>query len=191
MRQRFSERAFDTRYKASAARVDDADRLNLVARRNAATTQYALIVVAHEILGGVVHVVRVHSALVLGRIAAVFGGKRLQLALAAPDAAETFLVVIAEHKLQSDFARRAHLGRVSEHLHALGNNRRARGHELTVVFKLYHAHAAAALVAQILHIAQCGNFKARFDSRVEHARALGYGYGNSVYCQIYVFHFFS
>ena len=120
------------------------DRIDALfgARRNAAHTVDALVVVADHVRSGRVY--RKHEIFALESVLvhAVTQGQLLQFAVVIALARQTLLLVFAQYKFERELARTTAFIRIGTHFHALRHRIDARGDQSSRAGSLYHAHTA-------------------------------------------------
>ncbi len=152
------ESGCDVGLETAPVGADDGSMLVVFADGDAAAAEDALAVVADEVDRGIVNIgLQLFAELILVRIALIFLGKGLQLAVGAADAAEAVHPVVGEQQLEGLFTGIAKLGGVGLDLHALRDLLKTCDGVAPCALDLDDADTAGADRVDVLEVAKGGD----------------------------------
>ena len=171
--------------EATAGKAVNTHTLHITANTDAATTENAFFLVAHQRRIAVINSTRPCFATIEAELThAQVSSNFLQLAVAVLLAAQAVLRVIGQKQLQYCFTRFAYFGSISFYYHTLAYRIYAGGNQSTRTAGLYHTQATGTLRTQVRMIAQCRNINTCAACSLQNTEACRGLNLFSIYCQI-------
>ena len=183
-------RRCDAGLEATVEEAQRPDVLVLLADRDAATAQHAFARIEHDASGGGIERQIGNDARQLGAGHAEVGGKRLQLAILVPKAAEALVRVPRQRQFQDATPHFDDFRRLGQNIHALVEGRAARAQHPAGVLHLNDANAAGTRRFEIRMLAERRNLHMGLACRVQDGGSRSNLHGHAVNrCFDHVCHF--